>query len=265
MPVLGPLTRVDDVSSADEPGETPGTQAPPLFVRAISTRPAAPWDQNRAARLEAELNAPLPLDVTALVVKRLERWSPGAPGRYAAVYARRSDVADGLTTVAQLDGRPIPVRFLSPERQAAQLKTFAVAVAGATIMTFLLVLTIASVIAVRSEAEARLEALEQTVQRRLVEARRREALAEQSRALTAAGVENLRASAVLADLDWAARAKSADVSLEGVYREGALMAVEVRGDQVPFAGGDRAVQRSEKPVRSGVWLWGVTDAAEASR
>ncbi|ATQ43428.1 hypothetical protein [Caulobacter mirabilis] len=208
--------------------------------------------------MEARLNAPLPLDVMTFLLKRLEPWRPGTPGRYAAIYARRADVEGGASATAYLDGRPIPVRFLSAERQREQLKLLGAVAGGTTILVFLLVISTASVLSTRSEATLRLEQLEQTTQRRLVEVRRREALAAQVQALEAADLEPLRASAVLSDLDWAAGALAPEVSLEAVYREGALLAVEVRGDQTPFAAADRTVQRSDAQVRRGVWLWGVT-------
>lgn len=231
-----------------------------MFVRAIVTRAAAPWDQARAAALEARMNAPLPLDVTAYVLKRLEPWKPGAQGRYVAVYARRTDVRDGLVATARLDGRAIPVRFLSVERQRQQLKVFAAAAGGAAILVFLLVVCGASVFTTRAQANLRLEQLEQSTQRRLAAAKRQRAVAAQVEAVEAAGLDELRVGAVLADLDWAAGAVAPGASIEAFYREGPLLAVEVRGDQTPFAVTDRMVQRSEKPVRRGVWLWGVTAA-----
>lgn len=255
MPHIGSLTAFDDLDS-DELNDGAGSDGT-LFVRPIATRPAMPWDQARAASLDARLNAPLPISELAWTLRRLERWMPGAPGRYAAVYARREDVGDGLETTAELDGQRFAVQFPSPGRRKAQARRLAVAGAIAAVTTALVASMLVSLVTARADANVRLESLEQTVAARLSQTRRQTALQAQAQVMANAGLTNHRADRVLADLAWAARNKSAAAGVERFIWEGSLFAVEVRGEEPPFTAADRPVERSARPVRPGVWLWGV--------
>lgn len=260
MPHIGPLADFGEpvLQQEDE------AQEPRLFVRAITIRPAPPWDQARAARLEATLNAPVPLTQVALQLRRLEPWRPGAPGRYGAVYARHEDVRDGLTTTASLDGITFPVRFASPGRQREQARQLAIVGTLTAVGVFLLVTTAASVIATRIQATSRLEALELATAQRATRARSVSLRQAQAQALLEAGLDDRRASRVLEDLAWAARNRTANAGVEGFVWEGSLFAVEARGEEAPFSAIDRKVERASRPVRPGVWLLGVSDGAQAT-
>lgn len=253
---IGPLA---DFGEPDEL-EPVAASAPdvPLFVKPVTTRPALPWDQARAAVLEARLNSPLPIEELAWQLRRLDPWKPGAPGRYAAIYARRDDVRDGLTAIADLDGRAIPVQFPTPGKRQEQARRLAVTGVVASIAVFLLVGTSISVFAVRARASAELESLELATARRLEQVRVQKSLQAQSQAIARAGLTDRRASRVLGDLTWASHNKTADADIEGFVWEGDLFAVEVRSDASPFAAADRKIERSNSPVRPGVWLWGVS-------
>src|SRR5688572_20809131 len=86
--------------------------APPqVFVRTFSTPSGLPWEQARAARLDAEHGAPLPLRDLLHRVKRLSPWSPGAVGRYAVFYVRRRDYRGAFETTVDVDGQPVRVTF----------------------------------------------------------------------------------------------------------------------------------------------------------
>lgn len=257
MPHIGPLADFGEPEGLD-PEDRAAPEAA-LFVRPVPTRAAMPWDQARAAALEARLNAPLPISELAWQIKRLQPWRPGAPGRYVAIYARREDVRDGLTAVADVDGRSIPVQFPSPGKRREQVRRLAVVGTGAGLAAFLLVSSVISVLAVRARATAQLESLEQTTARRLEQTRVQKALQAQAQAVAAAGLTGRRASGVLSDLAWAVRNKTPDAGIEGFLWEGSLFAVEVRGETSPFQAADRRVERSASSVRPGVWLWGVTD------
>jgi hypothetical protein len=256
MPHIGPLA---DFGAPDGPGDDVDPAADtPMFVRLVTTRAALPWVQGQAAHLEARLNAPLPLTEATFLLKRLEAWRPGAPGRYAAVYVRHEDVRDGLTATAHLDGQPIAVRFLSPglrRRQARQLALFGT---GAALAAFLLVSTAISLVVVRGAASADLALAEQTAARQLTQTRRQATLQAQARAIERAGLADRRAVRLLDDLAWTVRGRTPGAAIERFVWEGSLFAIEVRGDESPFAATDRPVQRSTAPVRPGVWLWGVT-------
>jgi hypothetical protein len=63
---------------------------------------------------------------------------------------------------------------------------------------------------------------------------------------------------VAADLAWASAAKAPDVRLEALHWRRGVMALEVRGGKPPFeADSGRPVERSRRPLRPGVWVWGV--------
>lgn len=243
--------------SLDEAAET----APPkVFVRAIVAVPAMPWDQARAARLEASLNAPTALTEVAFVLKRLEPWRPGTPARFAAVYARHADVGDGLAIAPQFEGRPLPVRFTSPEYARARARLLAVTMAVSAAAVFLLVTVATTVWTLRAEAAQRLDMLERQTQRRVVEARAAARLTAQARALDRLDLRRHAAPEILEDIAWTARAVRPDANIDAYHWENGVLAVEARGEESPFAAADRPVRRSQRPVRSGVWLWGVEPA-----
>lgn len=257
MPHIGPLADFGEPEGRD--AEDRAAPETPMFVRPVPTRAAMPWDQARAAALEARLNAPLPISELAWQIKRLEPWRPGAPGRYVAIYARREDVRDGLSGFADVEGHSIPVQFPSPGKRREQARRLAVVGIGAGLAAFLLVSSAISVFATRARATSQLEALELATAHRLDQIRARKALQAQAQAIAAAGLIDRRASRMLNDLAWAARNRTSDAGVEGFYWEASLLAVEVRGETSPFGAADRKVERSAKPVRPGVWLWGVAD------
>ena len=58
-------------------------EPPQVFVRVFQAPAGMPWEQGRAARLEARHGSPLPIADVMHQVKRLGAWSLGQPGRYA--------------------------------------------------------------------------------------------------------------------------------------------------------------------------------------
>lgn len=224
---------------------------------------AAPWDQLRSARLDADFNAPLPAQDLALVLRRLERWSLRGAGRFAAIYVRKSDIGEGFSTQVALDDRTLTVDFQSPERQRLRRRLLGAVVALAALTTFLAVASGAKVWTTRAEAEQRLDALGLSAERSVQQTRELEALAAQARALEGQAVSGARAADVLRDLRWAARARSQDARIDAFHWEPGVFAVEARGEESPFATADRAIERASAPVRTGSWLWGVVAASPA--
>lgn len=245
----------------DEDGGPAERPAPAAFVRGITAAPVAPWDQTRAANLEARLNAPLPLEEVAYVLRRLEPWRPGTPGRFAAVYVRRRDIGDGLTVQPELNGKPVTAQFVSPIHQRAQVRRLGLVAGAAALGGFLLITVAVSLWTARVQSTERLASLEQLVADRTREANQRARAAAQVRALDALGMRGRQAAVVLDDLAWAGQARNPAASVEAFHWEGGFMAVEVRGDAPPFAVADRQAHRSRAPLRRGVWLWGVEPTA----
>lgn len=240
------------------------TSPPVVFARGIDAVAAMPWDQFRAAKLDATVNAPIPTSDVALVLRRIGRWTYRSPARFAAIYARQSDVGDGFSTTVELDGRLITVTFPSAGRQMARARLLLMVTALVTTATFLLVATGATIWSARSQAEQRLATLEQQAARKLLQAQAAERLSAQARALDAQGVRGTRTADVLGDLSWASTARKPDARIAAIHWEAGVVAVEARGEDSPFTASDRPVERSSAPVRPGTWLWGVRSGQAAA-
>jgi hypothetical protein len=228
-----------------------------VFAQVISTPPGLPWDQMRVARLEAGLSAPLPISDLAFQLHRLEAWAFGAPGRFAACYARRSEAMSGLAETLEIEGRTIKVRFEAPALAARRRRLQLAVGLGAAVIVAISASAIVAALTARDENEAQLSALEAQVQARLRQADQRLSLAAEAGALDTADVSGQNLDHVLSDLAWVAEAKVPEAKLNAwVWQKGA-MAVEARGDQSPFQNADRVVKRAPKPLRRGVYLYGI--------
>lgn len=237
---------------------------PKVFARSISAPPGPPWDQARAARLEARLGAPLPLGEVVFRLYRLEAWGFGRVARYAAAYVRARDIKTALDTVVEIDGRRLRVRFISAAEQRRRARSFGFVAGAAVISVLALGLALTTALTVRSDAAFRLDGLDQQAAVRLREVGRLEALKDQTIRLNLADVKGESLGDYLRDLGWAAQAKTPGAHINSIHWEHGLMIVEVRGDGPPFTQTDRTVVKAAKPVRSGVWLWGVGPAGVAA-
>jgi len=248
----------DGANGEPEPVES---VSPTVFVRTMSVPAGAPWDQARAAALEARVGAPLPLGEVVYQLKRLEPWALGRPARYAACYVRAKEVGEDFQTIAEVDGRSVAVRFLSLAERSRRVRRIA-AVAGGAAFTAVLVLgAVLSALAVRSDLDDRLAGLEQGTDLRLRKAEAQEQLRDQSHALMAAHLNGHAMSDVLNDLAWASTNKVSGTHVDAIHWESGFMGVEVRGDGAPFVNGERTVTKVDKPLRPGVWLWGISPSA----
>lgn len=265
-----PLRLIDDADApvadlaepqpflAEEPEIAP--PEPKVFSRTISTPGGAPWDQARAAALEARVGAPLPLGEVVYRVRRLDGWSPGRPGRYVAFYVRSRDVGDGFETTVTVDGRPVEVSFLPRAEQARRAQRSLTILLASAAAGLVIALALATAIGVHANIETRLADLEQQALARqrdaTLEARQR----AQARALNALGARGSSINDYLSDLAWATASKAPDAHIDALHWQHGYMGVEVRGSTAPFAAQDRTVIKADKPVRPGVWLWGVAPA-----
>lgn len=242
----------------------PPSLEPKVFVRALSTPAGLPWDQARAAALEARLGAPLPIGELAYQLRRLDRWSPGAPSRWAAFYIRTEAVGDRFEANPVVDGQPVPVVFTSRAERRRRSRKF---LRVATSMGLAIVICLGagvSALSIRGRAEAELANAEQVATARLTLARRLHRLKAQTRALDGASLRERNLGTALADLAWAAAAKAPDARLLAVHWDHGLMVFEVKGETVPFTSADRAIKKAEKAVAPGVTLWGVGPAVTSS-
>jgi hypothetical protein len=250
-----------------EETEAPGADAPAppkVFVRQIATPAGPPWDQDRAARLEARLGAPMPIAEVAWRLRRLEPWRPGAGGRFAAFYVRAGEVGDGLTSTVEVDGRPAEITFTSGRVQAQQLRRLTTLALSAAVVCAVLGAAVTLALAKRAETADRLASLEAIVQAKARQARAADRQRREDRALEMGGLRGRALGDYLNDLAWASSAKAPGARIDAVHWDHALMAVEAHGDTSPFTASDRAASRIDKPLRPGVYLWGVGQPSRAA-
>jgi hypothetical protein len=234
-----------------------GAAPPQVFTRAFSVPAGMPWVQVRAAQLEARHGAPLPIDELMHQVRRLGRWSPGAPARFVVFYLRAREFRAPFETSAEVDGQTVMAAFGVAGRQAAQAGRVAVLAAALGSVVALMMLGIGLALHERSEAEDRLVLVEQRLTAKDHAARNLQRQTDQAQALhrTMGGAKPI--DEVLGDLSWASSAKAAEARIVAVHWDHGLLAVEARGEVAPFAAANRPMERSPKPIRPGVWLWGV--------
>jgi hypothetical protein len=251
--------RIVEMDPEDRGGEANSAE-PTVFVRTIAAPPGAPWDQVRVAGLEARVGAPLPLAEVVYQLKRLEPWSFGRPGRFAACYVRASEVGEDFSTIKEIDGRPVAIRFLSvvERRRRLQSQVFVTGAIAAT--TAFILAALASALAVRSDLDRRQAVLLQETAFQLRQAQAEHRLQEQDLALARAHVAGHTIGDVMSDLAWASANKTAGAHIDALHWQDGVMGVETRGELQPFANGERAVIKVERPLRPGVWLWGVAPA-----
>jgi hypothetical protein len=232
-------------------------EPPQVFVRVFQAPAGLPWEQARAAQLEARHGSPLPIADVLHQVKRLGAWSLGEPGRYAAFYVRRAEFSGPFETTVQVEGAPIRVAFGTGATQAARLRQAAAlgGLVGATLVIAGVGLTLA--LGVRSETTAQLDLAQQTLAAKSRALRSAVRQAEQTEALADVAQGGQPVATVHTDLAWVGAAKTPDARIVAVHWDRGLLGVEVRGEAAPFGNGERQVERSDRPIRAGVWLWGV--------
>ncbi len=229
-----------------------------VFVRVISTRPGAPWDQSRQASLEARLGAPARLTEVVYRVRRLEPWRPSRPARFAAVYARAEDARQGLRAAPTIDGRPIPISFAAPAAQARQLRDLGLvglAWVAAIGLGLLLIMTVASR---RSKLEGVLAQTETMASARLNRAERLDRMEGQANILDGLRLKDQRLSVVLSQIARVSAAKTPNAHIQALHWDHGFLALEADGDRPPIQDSDHQMQRSGAPIRPGVWLWGLS-------
>lgn len=240
-----------DEAQADEASH------PQVFVRVFSVPPGAPWEQARAANLEARHGAPLPVSDLMLRIQRLEAWRPGAMGRYGAFYIRSREYRGVFETSVEIEGRPHKVAFGRKAADGDRLRRLLVVGGMALATTITLTIGAGLALAARAERGTRLDALELQVEQRLRAAQVYQRQKDVAQELQGAIGPSVSLESVMQELAWVARSKAADGHILAVHWDKGLLAVEARGDVAPFSAADRLVERSEKPLTPGVWLWGV--------
>lgn len=231
---------------------------PQVFVRAFTTPPGAPWEQARAADMDARHGAPLPVADLLFRIRRLAGWAPGRPGRFAVFYVRAQEFREPFETEVDVDGQRVKVSFGTSGEQMRRLRLIGLGLGLLVAVGALLGGGLMMALSARAEVNARIEALEQQSEQRLRAAKAFQRQKELAQELSAAVGRSGRMRDVLGDLAWVATSKTSDARVVAVHWERGVLAVEARGEQAPFAAPDRRVERFDKPLRPGVWLWGVS-------
>jgi hypothetical protein len=251
-----------------DPPPADAAAAPPVpqvFTRAFVTPAALPWDQMRAAQLEARHGAPLPLPDLLHKIRRLDGWAPGRQGRFAVFYVRRRDFQTPFETTLDVDGQAVRVAFGRTGGAGPKVSGSALATAAAVGVAFAVAAGAVTVAwSARQSAEAELAQLEQRAEAKLRMARKAQAAREQDRALASAQGQGARPEDVLADLAWVSRVRFPDARVVAVHWDRGLIALESRGEAAPVAAVGADLVRSERPLRPGVWLWGLSRASGAT-
>lgn len=245
------LINTEDGAAASEPPE------PKVFTRTISAPPGAPWEQRKAATLEARIGAPLPLRELEFQVVRMDRWRPGQASKFAAFYVRTRDVGRRFSAEAIVDGQPVEAVFVGRGERASAARKTAIFAAAAVGGLALGAISLTVALSARHGAEAQLEELERLVRQKAALARAAEAERREAKALDQAGMAGRSLYGYLTDLDWASAAKTPTARIDAIHWDRGAIAVEARGDDPPFAEQGRHLTRMDKPLRPHVWLWGV--------
>lgn len=249
-----------DLRLVEDDEATADTSEPKVFVRSITAPPGLPWDQARAAGLEARLGAPIPLGGVTYQLRRLDTWAPGASARFAAFYVRSEEVHGQLTTFAEVDGRSVQVVFSSAAELRRRARRLAIMAGAAALVLVLLAAPALWALKARADAETRLTGMEQTVAAKMRQANNLRSLKRQARILDAAHARGRGLSDVVADLAMVSTAKAPGARIQAFHWDKRYIAVEARGDGEPFARLGRLVRKSDRPSRSGVWLWVIAPA-----
>ncbi len=256
MNLRAPIASLSSRSPAStdrlQPSSKPGT-----FVRLVSIPPTWPWRQAEAAELQARLGAPIAEDKLLYSVRRIEPWRPRTAGRFAILYVHKDQVRDAYATVVTMEGRELRFTLQTPSERRREQVLAAVALGlgvGLVLATCAGLTAALERRAVSSEMLAELEAQSlASLKRAQTQARARQDM----QLLLGLGAREHSPSRVLEDLLWVSNHRRPDAAVAAFHWQSGLSAVEVEGDDDPFAAPDRIVERAAKPIRPGVSLWGV--------
>jgi len=228
------------------------------FTRVIVTPAAFPWDQARAAQLEARHTSPVTgavgVDLT-IVVKRLIPWRPRETGRFAAVYLKGGVPPQGLSFTVDVHGQAVKVDLASKAAQASQIRQKAWVAGAAVIVSLSMVFQAGLALKRRAEIEDRLAQIEPQIER-ATKLNAGTARARQSaQALSELNVQVRRVDDVVDALRTVTISRDSATRIDAFLWDGGDWALEVRGGTSPLRSGSVELEMAPKPVRRGVTLW----------
>jgi hypothetical protein len=241
----------------DRDGAAGNAGAPHVFSRIVGVPAGAPWEQTRAAQLEARHGSPLPPSELSWRIRRLERWIPGRAARFVIFYVRTRELTGPFETTLEVEGSPLKVGFGSAGEQLRRARRLGLV--GGLAGTFAAVVGFGVVTGwqARVRTETQLGSLERTAEAQMRRARTLRNRRSASRELKSVLHGSAPLTSVIQDFAWAADAKTPDARIDAVHWDHGLLAIEARGEVAPVSTGERHVERARQPVRPGVWLWGI--------
>ncbi len=247
------------MNASMSPIERPGRP----FTRVLATPPGWPWDQTRAAMLEARHTSPVSSDGVNILVRRLKAWSMGEGGEFVAIYLRIGDPLPPHGLDVEVRGRTIHVDLPSKATRAQNLKDQATRVGALVVMVLVLLGLITLTFERRTALDDHLNDAEFQSSHLAREAHAMAKAKQDAEALTELGVSDGLGHA-LDDLTYASAAKDPAARLDAFYWSKGFWAVEAHGSDAPVKDPGLNLQRSAKPVRPGVWLWAAPDPVASS-
>lgn len=250
---------MSDESLNAEPPTLSGSTSLPSFVRAIHTPPGLPWDQHRAAELEARAGSPVTDPMIRITIRRLTPWRPRKAGRFEATYERPAPV---VIQPFQRDPTrsDLPSWLRGDDSRLAKWVPRA-AVAGAVGLSLMAALVLgqmrqAETGTAAAAMEARLAELEIAVVQS-------EAALRNQALVDSAGLTGRSLETFLDDLGWASRTLSSEAEVSHLGWDEAGLTISTSGPENPFGSSDRAVERSGM-ASTGATIWRIDRATDPS-
>lgn len=233
------------------------------FTRVLATPPGWPWDQSRAAMLEARHTSPLSNDGVNIIVRRLKGWALGESGEFVAIYMRAGDAFPPQGLDIDVRGRTLHIDLPSRAARAAHLKDRATLIAVAAVMVLVMLGLITLAFQRRGALGDHLDEVEVRIAHQAREAHAMSRAKQEAEALSELGVTDGFDKAIT-DLTYVSAAKDPSTRLDAFYWNKGFWAVEAHGADAPFKDSAVTLQKSAKAVRPGVWLWAAPDVSSGS-
>ncbi len=232
------------------------------FTRVVMTPPGWPWDQTRAAMLEARHTSPLSNDGVNIIVRRLKSWAMGEGGEFVAIYLRAGDALPAQGIDVDVRGRSIHIDLPSRAARAEQLKDQVTRIAAVAVMVIVVLALITLAFERRTALDDHMGDAEVRIEHVAREAHAVASAKQDAEALTELGVTDGLDHAV-GDLTYVTAAKDPAARLDAFYWSKGFWAIEAHGADAPIKDPGVTLQKSPKPVRPGVWMWAAPDPSNS--
>jgi hypothetical protein len=240
------------------------------FTRLITTPPAFPWDQQRAAMLEARHTSPvagamkgaMSGDGPQIVVRRLSPWKSNEGGRFVAIYFKPGDALNEEVEV-EVQGKLIKIDLNAKARLLDQMRQSSWLVGCVAVIIVCLGLQLGLTLQRRADADDQITQAESRFKHNALDLKTLARAKADAQALTELDLKSQSVSQVIHDLKTINATKQPQALIDSFLWDRGYWAVEARGPDVPLLVTGAPLKRSVKPVRQGVWLWLATPESKA--